>query len=379
MSSMEPGAPRMERFVGPADAPDRYRLAKALDERGDVHVYLAVGPDGPVTVRRYVGDEETGQVQVRWNRQMGTLNRIHHDEPGAGIVRIKEVFLGAPDHPAGTAKPEGPWVLYAAVSWHDGVLVSRSFDTPVSGGAALAERLRQLQPVVSALGRLNLLDQRHGDVKPSNIVLVEDGGSVLLDPGAIAGVDEPVREATPGYGHGVNGVDLDLYGLAGTVFWVATLQFPPDLEGRLVEQLRAVGLPGSVVVLLQRARNGIAHISPTGPGRTGRSVVSVWFDELLAACADVAESRVAAAADIPTEALTGPAVAPVRNVDAVPAQRSRAVPDSPTTATTDAGPIVGFGPELADERVYRTWRRRVRWGGFVAGLFLGMVGIMAVT
>lgn len=379
MSSMETGVPKMERFVGPPDDPDRFRLVKPLDVRGDVHVHLAVGPDGPVTIRRYVGDEDTVRVEERWNRQQMALNRVHHEEPGAGIVRIKDVFRGSPDHPRATAKPEGPWVLYAVVSWHEGVLAHLAFDGPVHDGAGLEDRLRRLQPVVLALDTLSSLGLRHGDVKPANIVLVGDDQSVLLDPGSIAEVDEPVREATPAYGHGVQFVDIDLYGLAGTAFWCATRQSPPTSEGHLVDRLRQVGLPQSVVLLMQQARNGSANAVLAASAAPGRSLVSTWFDRVIEACADTVVVDSGLSADVPTQAVTETLAESAPNADPARPSRSGARSSSLPTESVDPDPITTLGLRLADERTFRTWKRRARLGGFMVGAVAASVAVVGIT
>jgi serine/threonine protein kinase/HAMP domain-containing protein len=102
-----------------------------------------------------------------------------------------------------------------------------------------------LQPLLEGLSVVHAAGFLHRDIKPDNIyVRQEDGSLVLLDFGsarqAVGGEDVMGHALTPGYApieqyeDASQGAYTDIYGLAATLYWLVTGTKPPIAPERVV-------------------------------------------------------------------------------------------------------------------------------------------------
>jgi serine/threonine protein kinase len=195
--------------VGPPERPDHYRLIRILGEGGEGQVWEAeeeISADRWASVALKIqGTVRPDEDLTAWPRY-GSL--LRHLDSIAGVVRVKETFLGAGPHRPGQSAvtdvdagaPETrsvpgttPLYRYVVMAYVRGETfrhwLDRNPDAPVEA------RFRALLPVASAVdamhsGRHLPTPVVHGDIKPDNIILPADGSSVLVDLGATRTVDD---------------------------------------------------------------------------------------------------------------------------------------------------------------------------------------------
>ncbi|MCC6183172.1 MAG: PASTA domain-containing protein [Microthrixaceae bacterium] len=168
-------------FAGPASNPDRYRLEEVVSQGLEGRLWRSSLPvDGH---RFQVAVKEIHQRNVaslaewleRWERQAELLRSLDHPS----LVRVREVFQGAPAHLRGAAADEER-SLFLVMNWADG----HPFDVWASSRGR-DERLSALAQVASAVDHLhsgvdtNGVAVLHRDIKPQNII-VDDGGRPRL-------------------------------------------------------------------------------------------------------------------------------------------------------------------------------------------------------
>jgi serine/threonine protein kinase len=171
-------------WVGPPSAPETYQLISCLGGGAEGEVWTAVLPlsaEGrrSVAVKILPAGADTGDEEA-WVRHGHLLRSISHP----GLVRVLEVFTGAPRHRAGTV-PAGSG-RYVVMDLIEGMTLREWLDE--NPGATVSARLRTLTTVAAALDEMHSGSQTavpvaHGDVKPSNIVMRPDGSTVLVDLG----------------------------------------------------------------------------------------------------------------------------------------------------------------------------------------------------
>jgi Ca-activated chloride channel family protein len=187
-------------FVGPPSTPDKYKLVEPLGRGGEGEVWTAELPLSRLGRRmvaiKILPGAQIGRDDASWNRYADLLLNVSHP----GLVRVVEVFIGARMHRTGQAGPvQHRYVVMDLVKGES--LRDWLGENPQS---TLTRRLQTLRNVAAALdemhsGRETVEPIAHGDVKPGNIVIREDGSTVLVDLGlmrisdgtAVAGATAP--------------------------------------------------------------------------------------------------------------------------------------------------------------------------------------------
>jgi serine/threonine protein kinase len=233
-------------WVGPASAPNTYRLVSLIGSGGEGDVWEAVLPLSTkgrravaVKIMQSIGDPDEAD---RWQR-IGHLLRSLRPHPG--LVRVTDVFTGPGMHRAESGSDAmdlvaGPSFLYVVMDYIDGISLREwTLEYPDTG---VAQRLRMLGMVAAALDEMHSGAETevavvHGDVKPSNIVVRADRSVVLVDlglthltdavgvtgrsaPYAAPELRKPDAQATP---------ESDRYAFAVTIAHVLTGK-PPTLD-----------------------------------------------------------------------------------------------------------------------------------------------------
>jgi serine/threonine protein kinase len=171
-------------WVGPTSAPDTYQLVSCLGGGAEGEVWNAVLPlsaEGRRNVAvKILPPGDGGDDEASWVNHGHLLRSISHP----GLVRVLEVFTGAPKHRAGTV-PAGS-VRYVVMDLIEGLTLREWLDE--NPQATVSQRMRTLVTVAAALDEMHSGTQTavpvaHGDVKPSNIVIRADGSTVLVDLG----------------------------------------------------------------------------------------------------------------------------------------------------------------------------------------------------
>ncbi|MGI5127274.1 protein kinase domain-containing protein [Pseudonocardia sp. CA-107938] len=221
-------------WVGPAAAPDTYRLVALLGGGGEGEVWRAELPlstSGRTTVAVKIVQPDAA---VDWVPYGHLLRSLAHP----GLVRVTDVFTGPLRHRRGEADPASV-AGYVVMDHIDGPTLREWCDE--NPDATGSQRLRMLRTVAAALDEMHSgaatgVPVAHGDVKPANIVVRENGaGSVLVDLGLVRLTDAaggsgrsapyaapelrvPGAQATP---------EADRYAFAVTTAQVLTGQRPP--------------------------------------------------------------------------------------------------------------------------------------------------------
>lgn len=171
-------------FVGPASAPDKYKLSQCLGAGGEGEVWTAelrLSEQGRRQVAvKILRDDRIGRDDASWERHADLLRSVGHP----GLVRVLEVFTGCRKH----RLTERPTALFRYVVMdlvHGETLRDWLSENP---NTTLTHRFRVLNNVAAALDEMHSGDQTvvpiaHGDVKPGNIVIQGDGSTVLVDLG----------------------------------------------------------------------------------------------------------------------------------------------------------------------------------------------------
>lgn len=159
-------------------------------------------------------------ARERFLREARVLARFTHP----GIVRVYEVFEAN-----GTA-----YLVMELIEGRTLVDVLRQRGRPLPE----AELLDVAGRVAAALRPLHAVDVLHRDINPSNVMVTDGGRVVLIDFGLARDVEPEVtsgltRIVTPGYappeqyrGEGRFGPATDVYGLAATLYRLATGRVP---------------------------------------------------------------------------------------------------------------------------------------------------------
>ena len=170
-------------WVGPPAEPDTYQLITALGAGGEGQVWKAVVPLSDAG-RRQVAIKILPQAawinEQEWARFGHLLKSLSHP----GLVRVSDVFTGPAMH-RHQQIPPGQY-RYVVMEFIEGITLAEWLaENP---DITVTARIAALRTVAAALdemhsGRTTEVPVAHGDVKPTNIILKPDGGTVLVDLG----------------------------------------------------------------------------------------------------------------------------------------------------------------------------------------------------
>jgi serine/threonine protein kinase len=256
-------------FVGPVDAPDRYELLGHGITGGEGTTWKAryrgnLAAPLPLAIKlldppRHAGPERpSARDRRRWQDQAVLLRHLDLEH----VVRLDEVFLGAPSHLRGTARPDAPTVAYLVMEWVEGPTLQALLGGVRATPGTIRERLGYVGHVCEALASLASMTRSggnpslHRDVKPANCIVHAVRGVVLIDVSTLRLIDDGHDSAgwhTPAYTspevlaapHLPRSVAADVYSLGALAFFCLTGQDPPAADtpgatGHIAGELRVV-------------------------------------------------------------------------------------------------------------------------------------------
>ncbi|MGH3663121.1 MAG: protein kinase domain-containing protein [Micromonosporaceae bacterium] len=254
-------------YVGPEDAPDRYELIERRAAGGEGEVWHA---------REYHGSEQFSYAvkliriddadvvdrhleELRLQAALAT----HLEHPA--VVKVKEVFVGATPHPAGSQQGPGAQQpggdtgrrLYFVMKWIQGRSLQEALERGEFRGLDV---LNPLLPIAEAIDYLHSGQDTNGapvihrDIKPANVLIGQDGRVYLVDFGLVRlrGTDRTSRiygtapfMAPESLARGEYTPATDRYTLGATVYYMLTGEAPVagDPDG-MAQRLAAVLGPG---------------------------------------------------------------------------------------------------------------------------------------
>ena len=224
----------------------KYRIEKVLGQGGFGITYLALqtGLNRKVAIKEFFmkeycnRDAETSHVSIpsegskefvarfrqKFVKEAQTIAGLNHPH----IIRIHDIF-----EENGTA--------YYVMEYHDQGSLSELIKQ--CGSLPEVEALRYIREVADALSYIHKRKMNHLDIKPSNLLLDEEGHAILIDFGLSKCYDEAGNQTstTPvGISHGyapkeqyMGGVSTfsaatDIYSLGGTLYKLLTGKTPPN-------------------------------------------------------------------------------------------------------------------------------------------------------
>ena len=246
-------------FVGPTDALDRYELAERRAAGGEGEVWLARERHGAesfayaVKVIRTDDDSAADRHLEELRLQAALATHVEHP----ALVKVKEVFVGPPPHPAGQGAVAGGRRLYFVMKWIEGRSLQESLERAEIAGLDVLAPLQQVAEAIDYLhsGRdTNGAPVIHRDIKPANILLADDGRVYLVDFGLVRlrSTDRTSRifgtapfMAPESLARGEYTPATDRYTLGATIYYALTGEapVPGDLEG-MAQRLTAALGPG---------------------------------------------------------------------------------------------------------------------------------------
>jgi serine/threonine protein kinase len=232
--------------VGPADAPDRYELVAPRSSGGEGEIWSATEQQANFSFRyaikmihaEHMADADSWLEQLRL--QVALLTQIEHP----ALVKVREVFVGAPPHAPGEP-PAGPPRLYLVMKWIEGRSLQQALESGVVVGRAVLEPLEKIAEAVDYLhsgrdtGGQPVL---HRDIKPANILLADDGRVYLVDFGLVRLAGGATRSQVSGtvpfmapesLHRGEYSPATDRYAVGASVYYALTGEapVPGDIDG----------------------------------------------------------------------------------------------------------------------------------------------------
>lgn len=239
------GAPDNPLVLAPGSHLFEYRINAVLGQGGFGVTYLAtdVHLNTRVAIKEYLPGEfaqrsSDKSVAPRWPEDRAlyqdgldnflvearTLATFRHPN----IVRVARFF-------------EANRTAYMVLEYERGKSLKQWWRGPKQ--AAEAELLGLLQPLLDGLAVMHGAGFLHRDIKPDNIYVRKDDGSlVLLDfgaarqavgrAGAMADVVTPGYAPPEQYSNGAQGPWTDIYSLGATLYWMITGAKPPAAPAR---------------------------------------------------------------------------------------------------------------------------------------------------
>ena len=373
-------------FVGPENAPDKYRLKRQVGSGGEAQLWEAElsvsGTWEPVALKILRPDHfaDLDRWKDRWSEQAEVLRFIRHP----GVVGVREHFEGGGMHYVGEAPP-GPRSLYLVMNWEAGQTL-REWALQHRGPADAFEALRFLAQVGDVLDWLHSGQATpsgrpviHADVTANNVLVSPIGQAVLVDFGLVrlaAGLS-PLAEGTAGYvapevtALGAYSPASDRYAFGALTYLVLTgTPAPatgPEIRAGLSQAPSVVGQPAVLDHLMRM-------FTPDPAGRPACGEWIRYFRVTGATSADV----VGATATRPVQ----PGTFPAPGAATVPLPLT--VPPPPTTVmpvTPPPGaPVHTVAAAAAAPAPRRKGRGKLLWAAVaVVGVLLGGGIAYAVT
>jgi serine/threonine protein kinase len=278
--------------AGPADALDRYEFVQRHAAGGEGEVWLAREHHGAesfsyaVKVIRIDDDSVADRQLDELRLQAALATQLEHP----ALVKVKEVFVGPPPHPAGQGATATGRRLYFVMKWIEGRNLQESLERGEIQGLDV---LAPLEPVAEAIDYLhsgqdtNGAPVLHRDIKPANILLAADGRVYLVDFGLVRlrGTDRTSRifgtapfMAPESLARGEYSPATDRYTLGATVYYALTGEapIPGDVQG-MTQRLTAALGPGK-----DREARGILAMLASQPDARPASAAR-WVRALRAA------------------------------------------------------------------------------------------------
>lgn len=322
-------------YIGPDDAPDRYRLRRSIGRGGEAVLYLAElelgGATEPVVVkmlddRQALAPELFARVSAKWREQAELLRFVHRP----GVVGIREHFEGPSAHPAGALPEAGGRALYLVMNHVQGLdlrdwRAERTLESADERRAAV-RCLEQLAEVLDWLhsGAATPSGRRvvHGDLSPGNVMIDEHGQATLVDFGlSKLAAEHQTAEVwfTPGFAapevfDGIRSPATDRYAFGAIAYFLLSGESPATVP----ETLRAalLALPALAGLGPEKAAR-VAAIFAADPESRPASLTS-WVREmrsLVVSATRPEQPPVPAAAPVPPHPPvpppSGPPAAPV--------------------------------------------------------------------
>ncbi|WP_052711002.1 WD40 repeat domain-containing serine/threonine-protein kinase [Pseudofrankia sp. DC12] len=340
-------------WVGPAADPDKYRLVEQVGRGGEGEVWRAVLPlsaAGRTTVAIKIMPARPGD-EAEWEQTDRLLSTLHHP----GLVRVTDVFTGPHQHRAGladTATRSG----YVVMDFVEGLTLREWYNEHPD--ARISDRIRKLRNVAGALdemhsGRATNVPVAHGDVKPANIVVREDGGTVLVDLGlarltdaaGASGRSAPYAAPEMRVPGAMSTPSADWYAFAATTAQVLLgARLPMTPEGWLDERALAERLHRNPLTARRPAL--IQHIQDTlaAPPQVRTGSLALWLDAAL----DTLSQKTITSGGTPTPVY----VVPPPPTGTAPSDGRDPWTARPAAVTSEPVP----GVRQTDEAATRVWR-----------------------
>jgi serine/threonine protein kinase len=251
-----------EFFVGPPEAPDKYRLRRQIGGGGEAELWegdylLGDGRERvAVKILRSV-HEDVSAWRARWDEQVDLLRLISHP----GVVGVHASFEGVRMHPHGQVQGHDR-TLYLVMNWVEG----HDLRDWVPEHVGPAHRRDAFQLLIQIADTLDWLHSGratpsgrpvvHGDISPANIIINPLGQAVLVDFGLFR-LTRHVTAApagTRGYAapevvyKGEYSAASDRYAFAGVAYYLLTGIHPPVDKAEIRAGLAAaLGVPSPVI------------------------------------------------------------------------------------------------------------------------------------
>ncbi|MDA0633954.1 protein kinase [Nonomuraea sp. MCN248] len=289
-------------FVGPPEAPDRHELLGEGIAGGEGITWKAryqgeLTSPLPLAIKLLSPPRDAGpgwpsaREQQRWRDHAVLLRHLKLDH----VVRLDEVFLGAPPHPPGSVR-EGTGaspqtMAYLVMEWVEGPTLHALLAGDPARADTIRRRLAYVAQAGEALASLASVTRSggnpslHRDVKPTNCIVHPKRGLVLIDVSTMRLIDDGYDLAgwhTPAYTspevlaapHLPRAVAADVYALGALAYFCLTGQDPPapdapgapaHIEAEVAAVARACGVgdPGRLTSHILAALDGDPSRRPT--------------------------------------------------------------------------------------------------------------------
>ncbi|GAB1822228.1 protein kinase domain-containing protein [Herbidospora sp. RD11066] len=259
-----PDLPANGLFAGPPDDPDRYELLGHGLHGGEGITWKAryrgeLASPLPLAVKMLHPPRGAGpgwpseRDRRRWHDQAVLLRHLDLEH----VVRLDEIFPGAPPHLPGDRHPDAETVVYLVMEWVEGPTLHALLSGVRATPGTLQERLGYVAQAAEALASLASTTRSggnpslHRDVKPANCVVHAERGLVLIDVSTLRLIDDGYDDLgrhTPAYTspevlaapHLPRSASADVYSLGALAFFCLTGQDPPPDAERIAGELHAV-------------------------------------------------------------------------------------------------------------------------------------------